>query len=156
SRFLMSSSASGPAKRTRAARGWASTSQKGSSMRTEEISGWRARSGAEAHSSSRFPALRGHELVRPRLNDLFGIGLLTLLYVATGKLGLSLGAVGGFATLVWAPTGVSLAALLVCGLRLWPGVALGAFLVNLWVGAPPAAALGIAVGNTLEALLAAY
>src|SRR6185503_16689059 len=66
---------------------------------------------------------------------------------------LALDAVSGFATLVWPPTGIALAALLLFGYRLWPGVALGAFVANLWVGAPIGVATGIAVGNTLEALI---
>jgi signal transduction histidine kinase len=61
-------------------------------------------------------------------------------------------AVSGFATLVWPPTGLALAALFLFGYRLWPGVALGAFVVNAWTGAPVAVALGIALGNTLEAV----
>jgi signal transduction histidine kinase len=73
-----------------------------------------------------------------------------------GRLGLKLDAVSGFATLVWAPTGISLAALTRFGMRLWPGVALGAFVVNLWAGAPILAVAGITVGNTLEAVSAAY
>ena len=81
------------------------------------------------------------------------IALLALAYVAFGRLGLALDAVSGFATLVWAPTGIALAALLLGGTRLWPGVALGALIVNLWAGAPLAVACGIAVGNTLEAVL---
>jgi signal transduction histidine kinase len=81
---------------------------------------------------------------------------LALVYVAAGRLGLELDAVSGFATLVWAPTGISLAALVGGGVRLWPGVAAGAFLVNLWAGASIPLALAIAVGNTLEAVVAAY
>jgi signal transduction histidine kinase len=42
------------------------------------------------------------------------------------------------------------------GFRLWPGVALGAFLVNALTDVPLATAAGIAVGNTLEALSGAY
>jgi PAS domain S-box-containing protein len=42
------------------------------------------------------------------------------------------------------------------GPRFWPGIALGAFLVNLTGGIPPLAATGIAVGNTLEALVATW
>ncbi|HEY0305287.1 MAG TPA: MASE1 domain-containing protein [Longimicrobiales bacterium] len=80
--------------------------------------------------------------------------LLAALYTAAGRLGLQLGAVSGFATLVWAPSGIALAALLRFGLRLWPGVTLGALVVNLWTGAPLLAALGIALGNTLEPVLA--
>jgi len=65
-------------------------------------------------------------------------------------------AVGGFATLVWPPSGLALAALLIFGPRLWPGVLAGAFVANLLTGAPVLVALGIGVGNTLEAVLAVY
>ncbi len=84
---------------------------------------------------------------------LAGNGALAVAYVGAAKLGLALDAVSGFATLVWPPTGIALAALLLFGYRLWPGVALGAFVANLWVGAPIGVATGIAVGNTLEALI---
>src|SRR5258707_975273 len=77
-------------------------------------------------------------------------------YVAVSKLGLMVGAVGGFATLVWPATGMSLIALLEFGSGLWPGVALGAFAVNFWAGAPLPVAAGIACGNTLEAVIGAY
>src|SRR5688572_11847251 len=82
--------------------------------------------------------------------------ILAALYVVAGRVGLKLDAVSGFATLVWPPTGISLAALLVFGSRLWPGVALGALVVNLWAGASIPVAGGIAMGNTLEAVAAAY
>jgi integral membrane sensor domain MASE1 len=80
---------------------------------------------------------------------------LTAAYIAAAKLGLMMDAVAGFATLVWPASGLALAAMLLRGNRLWPAVALGAFLTNLWHGAPPAVAMGIAVGNTLEALAGA-
>src|SRR5262245_53432274 len=70
-----------------------------------------------------------------------------------GKLGLMMDPVGRFATLVWPPTGLALAALFLVGTRAWPGVALGAFVTNLWLGAPALVASGIAVGNTLEAVV---
>jgi len=76
-------------------------------------------------------------------------------YVATAKLGLALDPVGGFATLVWPPTGIALAALVRRGPGLWPAVAVGAAVANLTSGAPWPVAAGIAVGNTLEALLGA-
>jgi integral membrane sensor domain MASE1 len=84
------------------------------------------------------------------------VGLLCLLYVSTAKLGLSLDAVSGFATAVWPPTGLALAALILGGMRLWPGITLGAFLVNLSAGAPLLVAGGMAVGNTLEALVGTW
>ncbi|HUF64646.1 MAG TPA: MASE1 domain-containing protein [Gemmatimonadaceae bacterium] len=84
------------------------------------------------------------------------VAVLAALYVTAARFGLALDAVAGFATLVWAPTGLAFAALLLRGYRLWPGVALGALLANLWAGAPVGAALGIALGNTLEAVVAVY
>ncbi len=81
---------------------------------------------------------------------------LAALYVIVARLGLAMDAVSGFATLVWPPTGLSLAALLVLDGRAWPGVTVGAFVVNVWTGAPAPVALGIAAGNTLEAVAGAW
>jgi signal transduction histidine kinase len=88
--------------------------------------------------------------------DAGAILVLFAAYYATGRLGLWLDAESGFASLVWAPSGISLVALLIFGYRLWPGIALGAFLVNTTVGAPFAVACEISVGNTLEAVLGVY
>ena len=77
-------------------------------------------------------------------------------YVASARAGLALDAVSGFATVVWAPTGISLAAMLAWGFGVWPAVALGAAVVNVFVGAPLLVALGIAAGNTAEALAGAW
>ena len=92
----------------------------------------------------------------PTMSYLIRVGILFVVYFSTAKFGLMLDAVGGFATLVWPPTGISLAALLLFGLRLWPGIALGAFLVNFVTGAPVLTAGGMALGNTLEAVIGAY
>jgi signal transduction histidine kinase len=81
---------------------------------------------------------------------------LAAVYVAVARLGLRIDAVSGFATLVWPATGISLVALLVFGYRAWPGIAVGAFITNAWIGAPPAVASAIALGNTLEALAGAW
>ena len=75
-------------------------------------------------------------------------------YVVTGTLGLEFDPVAGFATPVWAPSGISLAALILLGRWVWPGIAIGAFTVNAWQGAGIPAALGMAAGNTLGAVLA--
>jgi signal transduction histidine kinase len=83
------------------------------------------------------------------------VAVLAAIYVVVAKLGLQMDAVSGFATLVWPATGIALVALLTIGVELWPGVAIGAFVVNVWAGAPIAAAICIAVGNTLEAWIAA-
>src|SRR4051812_41911652 len=71
-----------------------------------------------------------------------------VVYFAAAKLGLKIDAVSGFATLVWPPTGIALAAILLYGYRLWPAIALAAFLVNLMTGAPFLVACGIGIGNT--------
>ncbi len=86
------------------------------------------------------------------MNKLGKILLLALAYYVTGRLGLTLDAVSGSATLVWPPTGISLVALLLGGIELWPGVFLGALTANYLTGAPPLMATGIAIGNTLEAI----
>lgn len=84
------------------------------------------------------------------------IVIVALSYVTAARIGLSLDTVGGFATLVWPASGIALAALLLGGFRLWPAVAIGAFIANYLTGAPPFAAVGIALGNTCEALAGAY
>jgi len=82
--------------------------------------------------------------------------ILAVIYFGTAKLGLLLSFVLGNNTLVWPPTGVALAALLLCGSHLWPGIALGAFLSSASSGVPLAVAWGVSAGNTLEALFAVF
>jgi PAS domain S-box-containing protein len=82
--------------------------------------------------------------------------VLASIYVIAALAGLKLDAVAGFATLVWAPSGIALAAILIRGYRIWPGVMLGALVANILAGAPIPVALGISIGNTLEPLAAAY
>ncbi len=89
-------------------------------------------------------------------SDLAEIIALFAIYFSTANLGLSLDAVSRFATLIWLPSGIAAAALLLFGYRLWPGIIIGAFLVNLLHGAPLFVAVGIGIGNTLEALVCTY
>lgn len=84
------------------------------------------------------------------------IAILALVYYLAGHWGLYVESLEKFATLLWAPSGISLAALFLFGPGLWPGVFLGALSVNLSQGAPLLGAVGIAVGNTLEAVCAFY
>ena len=79
--------------------------------------------------------------------------VLSLAYFATGWLGLQIPYTGAHITLVWLPTGIAVAALFRWGRGVWPGVYLGAFLVNLAIGSPWPLAATIAVGNTLGPLL---
>jgi PAS domain S-box-containing protein len=84
------------------------------------------------------------------------VGLLAALYFGSAKLGIELSVAHGVITPVWVPTGLSLAALLLFGYRLWPGVAIGAFLANATSDLPLVLAAAIAIGNTLEAVVGTY
>jgi integral membrane sensor domain MASE1/anti-sigma regulatory factor (Ser/Thr protein kinase) len=85
-----------------------------------------------------------------------GWGLvLALAYFTSAKLGLGLAFATPNVTAVWPPTGIALAALVLWGRNLWPGVLLGAFLANVTTDVPIYTAAGIAVGNTLEAVVGA-
>jgi protein-histidine pros-kinase len=84
------------------------------------------------------------------------VGILAAVYFGTATVGLSLAVMHPNVTLVWPPTGIALAALLLFGGRLWPGIALGAFLANAFTAVPVVTAGGIALGNTLEAVAGAY
>jgi diguanylate cyclase (GGDEF)-like protein/PAS domain S-box-containing protein len=81
---------------------------------------------------------------------------LLLVYVVAGKLGLKLAFVHASATAVWPAAGIALAALLLLGLRLWPLILLGAFVVNVTTAGSALSSLGIAAGNTLEAVIGAW
>ncbi|MBC7610076.1 MAG: MASE1 domain-containing protein [Polaromonas sp.] len=83
--------------------------------------------------------------------------VLALLGVAVVYAGAAIGGllhavVGNTVTLVWAPSGIALAALFIFGFPMAAGVALGAFLANAWTGVSLWVAAGIAAGNTLEAV----
>jgi len=59
-------------------------------------------------------------------------------------------------TAVWPPTGIALAALILGGYRMWPGVFIGAFLANAFSHEPLLTAALIGTGNTLGPLAGAY
>ena len=96
-------------------------------------------------------------MTRPRLSkDLFTGLAICLVYVAAGKLCLRFASVHPSATPVWPPTGLAIAALLALGSRFWPSIFVGAFVVNLTTAGSVFTSIGIACGNTLEAVLASY
>jgi signal transduction histidine kinase/ActR/RegA family two-component response regulator len=80
---------------------------------------------------------------------------LAALYVLAGRLGLLLAHFQENATLIWAPTGLSLAALVLFGRRVWPGVFVGAAITNAMISTSPLPLMAIAAGNTLEAVVGA-
>jgi len=84
------------------------------------------------------------------------VAVVTAVYFGGAKLGLNLAVGHGVITPVWPPTGIAIAALLLLGPRMWPAVAIGALLGNATSGVSFWVAAGIAVGNTLEAVVAVY
>ncbi|WP_179892319.1 MASE1 domain-containing protein [Streptomyces sp. rh34] len=79
-------------------------------------------------------------------------------YYLSGRLGLMRQVVvdGAVVTPLWPPTGIALAALLCLGVRVWPGIALGALLTVLETGSAfTVSSLAIMFGNTV-APLASY
>jgi len=91
-----------------------------------------------------------------KIPTLPAIGALALIYFIAGKLALRLAFLHASASPVWPPAGIALAALLVLGFRVWPAIFVGAFLVNLTTLGNILTSLGIASGNTLEALCGAW
>lgn len=83
------------------------------------------------------------------------LGLLAAAYFVAGKLSLLLAIPPGYASALWPPSGIALAAAVLGGTRVWPGIWIGAALVNLTVETSLLAAVLIATGNTLEAVAGA-
>lgn len=76
-------------------------------------------------------------------------------YYLGARVGLHLSLIEENVTPLWPPTGIALAAFLVFGRWLWPGIAVAALLVNLPISTEVAAAAATAVGNVLAPLVAA-
>lgn len=97
--------------------------------------------------------MNAHRFTPATFALLFGV---TLLYVVAATVGLTYAVVGNAISLVWAPSGIALAALLAFGYRMIFAVALGAFLANFWTGMPLGVAAAIATGNAAEASVGAF
>ena len=87
--------------------------------------------------------------------------LLALAYVIAGRLALLLAIPPGFASAMFPPVGIALAAVLIWGYPLLLGVLLGSTLLNLSVGGPLSlsallVAGGIALGTTLQCALGGW
>src|SRR5437879_1457756 len=91
-----------------------------------------------------------------RLRYAFQIAAVAAAYFAAARVGLLAAVAQTVVSSAWPPSGVALAALLLLGLGLWPGIALGAFLLNWTSGVAAGGAAGIALGTTLEAVAGAW
>ncbi len=90
------------------------------------------------------------------LKNVATVAVLAGVYFVAGKLGLQLAYLHASATAVWPCTGIAIAALLVFGYRVWPGILIGAFFINVTTAGSAATSIAIAAGNTLEGLAACY
>jgi signal transduction histidine kinase len=91
-----------------------------------------------------------------KIPTLLAISALTLVYLVAAKLSLHLAFVHKSASPVWPPVGIALAGLLLFGFRVWPAIFVGAFVANFWTTPNILVSLGIATGNTCEAICAAW
>ncbi|MGH7825979.1 MAG: diguanylate cyclase [Candidatus Binatia bacterium] len=80
---------------------------------------------------------------------------LAVIYFLAAELALKLVFLDGGPSLLKPETGIALAAILILGYGIWPGIFLGALIANLAAGGSIAPAIGIAVGKCLEALISA-
>jgi signal transduction histidine kinase len=78
--------------------------------------------------------------------------LVAAAYFGAAKLSLLVAIPPGYATAVWPPSGIALAALLLGGTRLWPAVLAGSFVANITIDGEILAALTIAAGSSLQAV----
>lgn len=99
------------------------------------------------------PILLKQRRKRPRFLDF--VYVLAACGVA-GQAGLAIPFTSGNVSPLWPPAGVALAAILLFGYRIWPAVALAAFIVNFFTAVPHVAALGIALANTVGPLCGAW
>ena len=88
-----------------------------------------------------------------RLALLFG---LAAIYYFAARLGLRFAFINSSVTTIWPPAGIALAAFVLLGYRVWPAILGAAFLANYTTTGVVVPSIGIAIGNTLEGLLAAY
>jgi len=81
--------------------------------------------------------------------------LLAAAYYAAAKVSLVVAIPPGYASAIWPPSGIALAALLLGGNRLWPGVWIGSVAANFAVESALLPSLVIATGSTLQAFTVA-
>ena len=91
---------------------------------------------------------------------------MAVVYCVAGRLALLLAIPPGYATAVWPAAGVALAGVLLFGYRLWPGILIGSFFVNIWTSLDSSSsaaflksisvAAGIGGGAALQAVVGAY
>lgn len=81
---------------------------------------------------------------------------IALVYFAAGRLGLKLAFVHPYETPIWIPSGVSLAAFILFGYRVWPAILVGCFLDHATRAGLEPNTFSIPVASVLEGMAGAY
>lgn len=91
---------------------------------------------------------------------------VAIAYGITGHISLLMSAPPGYAATIWPSSGIALAAVLVLGNRVWPGVLIGSFFVNAWTGFDDSSTqaivesfgvpIGIGFGAALQSVVGAF
>lgn len=81
--------------------------------------------------------------------------LVGILYFALAKASLVFASVHPSSSPIWPPTGLAVGLVLVRGYRILPAIFVAAFIANLTTAGSPATSVVIALGNSLEAYIAA-
>jgi PAS domain S-box-containing protein len=111
--------------------------------------------GRRRHNLLPINTVTGEE--KKQLTTVTRVVMLMALYFLGGLLGKKTAFLSGSVSLVWPPSGIALAAVLLFGYRFWPGIALGAVLFSFTSGVPFGFfTFGTAVGNTFGAVICAF
>ena len=87
---------------------------------------------------------------------LLQVAAIAVLYHLAARLGLTMASVQMNTSPFWPPAGIAVAALALLGFRVWPGITLGVLVGSLLTGADVPVAVGLAIGNTIEAVLCVF
>lgn len=90
-----------------------------------------------------------------RLRRALPLAAVFAIYTVAANIGLSFATLHPSASAIWPPSGIAIAAIILAGVGVWPAIFAGAFVVNLLTAGSAITSLGIAIGNTLEAVVAA-
>ncbi len=95
--------------------------------------------------------------LRPAVRWELGIAVVAAVYVVLAWTALEPPFIKGtLGNIIWPPSGFALGALLLYGIDLWPGVAIGAFIATEATSGAHLHSLATAVGNSFEVVSAAY
>jgi len=103
-----------------------------------------------------FEQVDAWKLTRPGRLVFYGVSVCAVAaaYYGAGRAGLHLAYLHGTVTALWPPAGVGIAALVILGPGVWPGIVVGDLLLADF-STPWGTIVGQTVGNTLEVLVAA-